>query len=341
MPLLISMEFPRIDADLSIWHETVSSTFADGFTKLAESLALIFGESATHACLRTLLVESSYSSATRDFRRKSFDDMGWREYLKVCMDDSPIDSADLTQFCRAAAEYALLGLAPDEHHASASLANREARVRALIDKSGNALKFSGPLFDHQIDQVWKAVEARAAIDFGGRVTVDGLVLLSGLTLAIVRNAVSMGALRPDADGCVTSDEALAWLARRREFRPSRWLNLSDAQESFDPKTVSIPDSAGNISVPQAGNGDIFEPIKVTRVARGKALLSITIGAKDEEVRYGDFYEALQALATMKVARWRRPNDAGNWGIVRARGNWVAVSKADIDRQIADKLAEMS
>ena len=82
------------------------------------------------------------------------------------------------------------------------------------------------------------------------------------------------------------------------------------------------------------------PAGPPRPRRGR--ISITIGAKGEEVQHRDFYEeALTALAKMDVARWRRRNSAGNWGIVRARGAWVAVSKAEIDRQIAEKQAEVS
>lgn len=41
----------------------------------------------------------------------------------------------------------------------------------------------------------------------------------------------------------------------------------------------------------------------------------TIGAKGEELAYADYDEALAALRGMTVARWRRPNANGNWGIV--------------------------
>ena len=47
----------------------------------------------------------------------------------------------------------------------------------------------------------------------------------------------------------------------------------------------------------------------------------TVGEKGEEVRFENFEEALTYLSRMKVAKWRRPNSQGNWGIVSAV-EWV-------------------
>ena len=41
----------------------------------------------------------------------------------------------------------------------------------------------------------------------------------------------------------------------------------------------------------------------------------TIGEKGNEKRFDSFQQALDALRAMSVAKWRRPNDQGNWGIV--------------------------
>lgn len=48
----------------------------------------------------------------------------------------------------------------------------------------------------------------------------------------------------------------------------------------------------------------------------------TVGDKDDEVQFEDFDEALAYLRRMGVAKWRRPNAAGNWGIVSAV-RWAA------------------
>ncbi len=43
----------------------------------------------------------------------------------------------------------------------------------------------------------------------------------------------------------------------------------------------------------------------------------TVGDKDDEVQFESFDEALGYLRRMGVAKWRRPNAAGSWGIVSA------------------------
>jgi transcriptional regulator with XRE-family HTH domain len=43
----------------------------------------------------------------------------------------------------------------------------------------------------------------------------------------------------------------------------------------------------------------------------------TVGDRDDELQFEDFDEALGYLRRMGVAKWRRPNAAGNWGIVSA------------------------
>lgn len=48
----------------------------------------------------------------------------------------------------------------------------------------------------------------------------------------------------------------------------------------------------------------------------------TVGEKEDEIQFEDFDEALAYLRRMGVAKWRRPNAAGNWGIVSAV-RWAA------------------
>lgn len=45
--------------------------------------------------------------------------------------------------------------------------------------------------------------------------------------------------------------------------------------------------------------------------------SFRVGDKLAELRFSSFEEALKYLRAMPTARWRRPNDAGNWGLVSA------------------------
>lgn len=73
------------------------------------------------------------------------------------------------------------------------------------------------------------------------------------------------------------------------------------QESSRPATESVPVSK---------DGSCFDR---DLGVRGY----FQVGAKDDEVRFDTYEEALEALRRMKTARWRRPNQSGNWGIVAA------------------------
>lgn len=63
-------------------------------------------------------------------------------------------------------------------------------------------------------------------------------------------------------------------------------------------------------VPYAADGSHFGP-HLKRAGK------FTVGDKDDEVQFEDFDEALAYLRRMGVAKWRRPNASGSWGIVCA------------------------
>jgi hypothetical protein len=68
----------------------------------------------------------------------------------------------------------------------------------------------------------------------------------------------------------------------------------------------------DIQVPFAKDGSFFHP-----QLRKKRTGTYTVGGKDNELTFDSFDDALAYLGTMSVAKWRRQNDAGNWGIVSA------------------------
>lgn len=331
--------FPRDSFAEMDLHTAVASALGQRLQKLGDALALMFGEDAAHAVIRALLIDTRNSADHRAERSALFNRKGWREFLREETGDMGY-SLEATLLWREGAGYAGQGLISEPSGQTPSLEERKVRIKALLARGRIALDCGWSLLGDEYDYIWKGVDARAAIDFGGTVTIEGLHLLSGLPLAAVRTAVSIGDLHPDEAGTVSAEEARTWLARRRDFCPSRWLNLTDDQKFFDPDEFLIPDNKGMILVPQATEGEAFVPDLVVRPTRSGGI-SITVGAKGEEVQHHNFYEALTALAKMDVARWRRRNGAGNWGIVRARGAWIAVSKAEIDRQLAAKLAEAS
>lgn len=74
---------------------------------------------------------------------------------------------------------------------------------------------------------------------------------------------------------------------------------------------STSSGAGSMLVPVAKDGSHFGP---HLAASGRPY---TVGEKDGPHRFEDFHQALAHLKSMKVAKWRRPNAAGNWGLVSA------------------------
>ena len=338
MPQTTDAPFPYDDDGLAKLHQAIAAEFEHRLPSLCKELEVTFGKEPAHAALRALLVDSSRMGAPRKALQADFDKLGPLAFIEEHGDS--IDTIEMTVHWRQGAEYAGQGIAPGERPGQpASLVDRERRIKnhvALFDtmRSDGSL-LSGPW----TDPILEGVAARAAIDFGGLVSAEGLQLLSGVTLGAVRNAISKGELHADEAGTIPAEQAKAWLLRRREFCPSRWLNLDDDQYPFDEEKVTQPDENGMILVPQDVDGTPFTPEHVVRTAKSTPGLSITVGAKGFEEQHRELYEALQALLKMNVARWRRRNGAGNWGIVRARGPWMTVSKADIDRQLAAKSVE--
>jgi len=74
--------------------------------------------------------------------------------------------------------------------------------------------------------------------------------------------------------------------------------------------------AGNL-VPRARDGSCFTPTETCRNG------IYTVGEKGAEIRFRNYTEALNYLATMPTAKWRRPNATGNWGIVAAI-DWITL-----------------
>jgi len=67
-----------------------------------------------------------------------------------------------------------------------------------------------------------------------------------------------------------------------------------------------------VEVPFAADGSCFNP-KLASPRDG----TFRVGEKSSELRLSSFEEALAYLRTMPIAKWRRPNPTGNWGLVSA------------------------
>ncbi len=111
-----------------------------------------------------------------------------------------------------------------------------------------------------------------------------------------------------------------------------WSTSSDRPE---PSSPSLPtptldkqansNSAGpaesRLKLPIAKDGSFFCR-EACRRANG-----YTVGEKGTEQQFQDFEAALDYLRDMPVAKWRRPNQKGNWGIVSAI-DWIELKDAE-------------
>jgi hypothetical protein len=158
--------------------------------------------------------------------------------------------------------------------------------------------------------------SRYAIDHGeGDVDLQSLALFGGVTEGRIRNILSSSDSGLEKVGQrVTAASAAAWLKGRKEFFASIWHQPDEVA----PEVTSTDFADEVVFVPVAADGSFFHP----GLARGG---KFTIGAKGEEVPHATFADALAALQMMATPRWRRPNDAGNWGIVSGR-DWKRVER---------------
>ncbi|MBL3554762.1 MULTISPECIES: ASCH domain-containing protein [Marinobacter] len=98
----------------------------------------------------------------------------------------------------------------------------------------------------------------------------------------------------------------------------------DSEE--DPVTrtgQSGNDADSRLKLPMAKDGSLFS--RDTCQRGGK----YTVGEKGGEVSFQNFEAALDYLRKMPAAKWRRPNDKGNWGIVTAV-SWVEADQGELD-----------
>lgn len=88
----------------------------------------------------------------------------------------------------------------------------------------------------------------------------------------------------------------------------RALEIRSSERGLDVASATI---STDVEVPVANDGTWFGP-HLLRSGQ------FTVGAKGKEQKVRTFDEAVKLLREMEVAKWRRPNPKGYWGIVRAR-----------------------
>jgi hypothetical protein len=220
-----------------------------------------------------------------------------------------------TKLIDNAGVYGLYGVLPAEVPFDA----RRPWVDTLAQQLDQFRQVAQPEPQGVIARIINLALSRHGIDTGeGEVDLQSLALFGGVTEGRVRNILSSGDSGLEKVGQrVTAVSAAAWLKGRKEFFASIWQQPDEAA----PEAPSPDFSDEVVFVPVAADGSHFHP----GLARGGKFM---IGAKGEEVSYLSFNEALSALQKMATPRWRRPNEAGNWGIVSGRG-WKRIERRQL------------
>lgn len=139
----------------------------------------------------------------------------------------------------------------------------------------------------------------------GEIELSELAALSDLSVQSIRNDISKNGasltlMSRGGKQYVSIAEASEWLKSRNSFKPT--MNLIELGEIEQRDNV--------LYVPIAKDGTHF--CHKCRMTRG-----YQIGDKGDERYVESFYEALSELLMMPLAKWRRPNEKGNFGIVSA------------------------
>lgn len=139
----------------------------------------------------------------------------------------------------------------------------------------------------------------------GQIELRELAAIADMSVQSVRNDISKSAtpikFRSSEGAHYTSvSEAKNWLKQRNSFKPT--INFIELYEREQRD--------GTLYVPVAKDGTHFS--SACRMTRG-----YQIGDKGAERYIESFIEARSELLYMPQAKWRRPNEKGNFGIVTA------------------------
>jgi hypothetical protein len=200
---------------------------------------------------------------------------------------------------------------------------------------------SNPYSD--LEMVVAKALARLKYDEGTPLLPQDLAVLSGVSQKRIQNAAyEKTDTSPvfDKNGAVTTDSAREWL-QRKGFRFSIWPAIAalaplgadwgrdvevDAEAVVNDDLVAEPATEGDyVFIPVAADQSRFWPD--VRRADG-----YQIGRKGEERTEPDYFKALEMLSRQPRPYWRRPNSAGNWGIVSGKG-WERVRRDALEGQL--------
>jgi hypothetical protein len=209
-------------------------------------------------------------------------------------------------------------------HGSSIELERAQHIEGLVDEAQAFLDATPILqwtieLESQLSRLVLLARNRWELDNGRPVEPAALAHFGGVSEGRIRNLMSgpKSAL-PSDGGRIPAQQALAWLAGRNEFWNSIWREQQLPQ--YGVKHRAPLKQA--VFLPVARDDRPFHP----GLQRGGRF---TIGEKGEEVQVAGFDAALAALQRMPKPLWRRPNDSGNWGIVRGV-RWTRVDASDLE-----------
>lgn len=239
--------------------------------------------------------------------------------------ESELDALDLPLAQKLTSIYAFAhyGLCPVDN---VSPDRREAEIGKLLEELRQFISLVPPDWSplSDIRNCVLAAEGRFNIDTNQPVTPEQLAALAQLQLRSFKNLLmpsSGSGLRETESGRITPDDARRWLATRGNFQSSLWR---DGPSAIKAENTSEAIAEETLFVPVDSEGNWFDPVKCRRAGQ------YTIGPKGDERQTSDFRGALHQLSQMKTPRWRRQNEHGNWGIVRAKDErWLRKTAAEL------------
>ena len=286
--------------DMGPWD--YSGEILDALHSRFRAIEIILGKDATAPHLMAMLHGNDIDGET------------WEEVLESYVPSQSLDWVG-SRLLLNANIYGHYGVTP----ADVPLEARAAWISTLVQQLEQLRQVANPERQGVIARIVNLALSRNAIDAGvGEVDLQSLAVFGGVTEGRIRNILSSGDGGLEKSGQrVTAASAAAWLKGRKEFFASIWQQPDEAA----PEAPSPDFSDEVVFVPVAADGSHFHP----GLARGGKFM---IGAKGEEVQHSSFDEALTALQQMATPRWRRPNEAGNWGIVSGR-DWKRIERRQL------------
>lgn len=275
--------------------------------------AFVDDERAVEAAMKTLAEHAvgplGESAAAAD----------WRTLWSEGLDLNTAAGLPLAQTFTSLNAYAFFGLDPFRSREDDARSEVEtlAAIEALVGKARAVFESIPAQWDPpaEMGRTLLAAEGRLALDQNDPITVEQLAALSRVNVRTIKNLLmpsSAHPLRTDKRGRIPASDAVGWIEKRSDFRTSIWAVSGETDEESAADAFEMAGFADEVVfVPVASDGSWFDP-KACR--RGDHYV---IGPKGAEQKIGDYREALARLAAMSKPRWRRPNEHGNWGIVRA------------------------